>query len=289
MSESPKQIDKLADAAKRTVSERPEIDTTTPSVARAYDYFLDGKDNFEVDRAVLRAAEEIVPEAKLWALENRAWLTRVVRFIASKTGVDQFLDVGSGLPTRENTHQVAQRSNPKATVVYVDNDPACQAYGRALLEDNERTHLIEADLRRPSELLSHRTVTKNLDFDRPLALIQCGTIHHVADEAGPYEIMQSYIDALPSGSFVALTHFWDPADENPVYSELARRSQQAFRDANLGSGFWRTRAEIQRFFDGLELLEPGLTRLVDWWPDGPLVRELTAADETILGGVGRKP
>ncbi|SDZ39608.1 O-Methyltransferase involved in polyketide biosynthesis [Saccharopolyspora shandongensis] len=267
----------------------PEIDTSVPSVARAYDYFLGGKDNFEVDRAVLRQAMEVLPEARLLAIENRHWLTRVIRFLTREAGITQFLDVGSGLPTRENTHQVARRIERETSVVYVDNDPACLAYGRALLEENGLTHFVSADLTKPDELLSNPAVRQHIDFDTPLALIQCGTIHHVPNELRPHEIMRTYIEALPSGSYLALTHFFNPQDENGYYADLARRTEQSFHDANLGSGFWRTREEIQSYFDGLEMVEPGLVYLHDWWPDGPRLRPVTDAEHLIVGGVGRKP
>src|SRR5437016_3567481 len=194
----------------------PGIDAGTPSVARVYDAFLGGENNFAVDRLVFQETVRMVPHARLMAVENRHWLIRAVRFLTQECGIDQFLDVGSGLPTRENTHQAVQRAIPDASVVYVDNDPACWAFGRALLEDNEFTHFVDADLTRPAELLAHPAITKHLDFDRSIALIQCATMHHVPDEQRPDEIMAVYRDALPSGSYLALTHFWDPEDGGPL-------------------------------------------------------------------------
>jgi hypothetical protein len=272
----------------KTEAGHPTLDTSKPSIARAYDAFLNGKDNFEVDREVVRQVTQVLPEARQIAVENRQWLIRVVRFLTRELGIDQFLDVGSGLPSAENTHEVAQRVIPDATVVYVDNDPACQAFGRALLEGNGFTHFVDGDLTRPRELLAHPGVTKSLDFDRPLALLQCATLHHVPEEQRPYEIMSTYIDALPSGSYLLLTHFWDPADNGPLTATV-RGIEQRLCDAGLGSGFWRPREEIEAFFEGLELVEPGLVPLHEWWPDGPRLRELTLADQLILGGVGRKP
>lgn len=266
----------------------PIIDTTKPSLARSYDAFLNGKDNFEVDREVVRQVEQVLPESRHIAIENRQWLIRAVRFLTREAGINQFLDIGSGLPTAENTHEAAQRVVPDATVVYVDNDPACLAFGRALLEGNDYTHFVGADLTHPQELLAHQSVTQQLDFDRPLAMLQCATLHHVPDEQKPHEIMSVYIDALPSGSYVLLTHFCDPED-NGELTATARGMEQRLLDAGLGSGFWRTRDEIQAFFGGLEMVHPGLVPLHEWWPDGPRLRELTPADQLILGGVGRKP
>ncbi len=262
------------------------IDTTEASVARVYDAFLGGKDNYEIDREVFRRVQQAAPEAGLLAWDNRSFLIRVTRFIASETGVTQFLDCGSGLPTAENTHQVAQRIQPDARVVYVDNDPVVLAHGRALLEENDQTHFSAADIFKPREILDDEIVRKHLDFSQPIALFQLGTLHHYDGERSPGDIMQEYIDALPSGSYVALSHFFDPENE---YSELARRMEQIFLHSPMGSGAFRTRTEILSMFPGLELVEPGLTRCADWWPDGPRIKPLDQVSHCIVGAVGRKP
>jgi len=264
-----------------------DIDTAKASVARVYDAFLGGKDNYEVDREVFRRVQQAAPEARLLAWDNRNFLIRVTRFIASETGVTQFLDCGSGLPTAENTHQVAQRIQPDARVVYVDNDPVVLAHGRALLEENDQTHLSAADIFEPREILDDEIVRKHLDFSQPIALFQLGTLHHYDGERSPGDIMQEYIEGLPSGSYVALSHFFDP--ESSEHSELARRMEQIFLHSPMGSGMFRTRTEIESMFPGLELVEPGLTRCADWWPDGPRVKPLDQVSHCILGAVGRKP
>ncbi|WP_243794684.1 SAM-dependent methyltransferase [Saccharopolyspora gloriosae] len=266
---------------------KPEIDQSTASIARVYDVFLGGKDNYEVDQAVAGAVIEQIPQTLAFAQEHRAWLIRVVRFLA-KAGIKQFLDCGSGLPTQENTHQAAQRFNPDSAVVYVDNDPIVAAHGRALMEENDRTHFVEGDLTRPAELLADPRISKNLDLNEPLALIQCSTIHHVTDEQRPHEIMRSYVDALPSGSYVALTHWHDPADGGEG-SDIARYISETFRNSSMGSANFRSREEIERLFTGLELVEPGLTLLRDWWPDGPHVAPAQPVDQIVLAGVARKP
>jgi hypothetical protein len=263
-----------------------DIDTTEASVARVYDAFLGGKDNYEIDREVFRRVQQAAPEAGLLAWNNRSFLIRVTRFIASETGVTQFLDCGSGLPTVENTHQVAQRIQPDARVVYVDNDPVVLAHGRALLEENDQTHFSAADIFKPREIVNDEIVRKHLDFSQPIALFQLGTLHHYDGERSPGDIMQEYIDALPSGSYVALSHFFDPENE---YSELARRMEQIFLHSPMGSGVFRTRTEIESMFPGLELIEPGLTRCADWWPDGPRIKPLAPVSHCIVGAVGRKP
>ncbi len=262
------------------------IDTTEASVARVYDAFLGGKDNYEIDREVFRRVQQAAPEAGLLAWDNRSFLIRVTRFIASETGVTQFLDCGSGLPTAENTHQVAQRIQPEARVVYVDNDPVVLAHGRALLEENDQTHFSAANIFEPREILDDEIVRKHLDFSQPIALFQLGTLHHYDGEHSPGDIMQEYIDALPAGSYVAIGHFFDPENE---YSELARRMEQIFVHSPMGSGAFRTRTEILSMLPGLELVEPGVTACADWWPDGPRIKPLAPEQHCIVGAVGRKP
>jgi hypothetical protein len=263
------------------------VDPARASIARVYDAFLGGKDNYEIDREVLRNVQRVAPEAQDLATENRAFLIRACRFLAAETGVTQFLDCGSGLPTAENTHHVVQRENPETTVVYIDNDPVVLAHGRALLEENERTHFVSADIFEPTELMENEMVREHLDFTRPIAFLQIGTLHHhEGDRHRPAEMMREFVEYLPSGSFVAVSHFLDPENEHSV---LARRMEKAFRHSMMGSGSFRTRAEIEELFPGLEMVSPGVVRCVDWWPDGPVVEPLSQVQQCIAGGVGRKP
>jgi SAM-dependent methyltransferase len=263
------------------------IDTTKASIARVYDAFLGGKDNYEIDRETVRRVRRVAPEAGLMAWDNRQFLIRVTRFIAGQTGITQFLDCGSGLPTAENTHHVAQRIQPEARVVYLDNDPVVLAHGRALLEENNQTYFSDADIFDPASVLNDEIVCSKLDFSQPIALFQLGTLHHYDDERSPGDIMQELIDALPSGSYVAVSHFYDPEDGE--LSELARRMEQVFLHSPMGTGVFRTRSEIESMFPGLELVDPGLTRCVDWWPDGPQLQPLQPVQHCIVGAVGRKP
>ncbi|NIJ12224.1 hypothetical protein FHU38_002568 [Saccharomonospora amisosensis] len=265
------------------------LDTSKPSIARVYDASLGGKDNYEVDRQAYQRLLDVAPHQSEVSKMNRRWLVRVVRYLAKDIGIDQFLDLGSGLPTAENTHQVAQHSNPEARVVYVDIDPVCSAHGRALLEENEETRFVEGDLTKPAELLADPRINGFLDFDRPVVLMQCGTLHHVPDEGDPAGIMRAYIDALAPGSHVALTHFWDPCDEDPALHEQARKQEHMLTKLGLGSGWWRSRERIAELFGDLELLPPGLVELDRWWPTGPALREPWPEEHLILGGVGRKP
>jgi hypothetical protein len=265
----------------------PEIDPTVPSIARVYDAFLGGKDHYEVDRQVLQEILKIAPEAQQIGRECRAWLIRVVRFMAASAGVDQFLDVGSGLPTAENTHQAVQRIKPEAQVVYVDNDPMVAAHGRALLEENDRTHFVVGDLRQPAELLADPVVSRCLDWTRPIGLIQSNTVHHIADDHKPDEVMADYVKALPAGSYVAISHLHNPDDGSPQ-AQLALESEEKYM-AMMGTCHFRTREQIAAYFNGLEMVEPGLAYLFEWWPDGPRIQPPTNGDYLLLGGVGRKP
>lgn len=263
------------------------VDPTRASIARVYDAFLGGKDNYAIDRETLAKVASVAPEAKDLATENRAFLIRACRFLASQTGIKQFLDCGSGLPTAENTHQVVQRFDPNIRVVYVDNDPVVLAHGRALLEENDNTHFVAADIYEPREILENETVRRHIDFTEPVALLQMGTLHHFnGDPERPAEIMREYIAALPSGSFVGVSHFSDPEDE---LSALARKMEDVFLHSPMGSGTFRTKAAIEGLFPGLEMVKPGVTLCADWWPDGPRLLELNDAQRCISGGIGRKP
>ena len=263
------------------------VDPTRASIARVYDAFLNGKENYEIDREVLRGVQKAAPEAQELAFENRGFLIRACRFLASQTGINQFLDCGSGLPTAENTHQVVQRLNPDARIVYVDNDPVVLAHGRVLLEENDRTHFVEADIFEPAKLLADERIREHIDFTEPLALLQMGTLHHFDGPRGaPAEIMREYIDALPSGSYVGISHFLDPENE---HSAVARRMEDMFLHSPMGSGTFRTHAELEELFTGLEMVPPGLTICADWWPDGPRLKPLNQVQYCIAGGIGRKP
>ncbi|MFL6126181.1 SAM-dependent methyltransferase [Actinophytocola sp.] len=267
------------------------VDPTRPSIARVYGGFLGGKDLYEVDRQVMVKISEAVPEAVDIARGNRGFLNRACRFLA-QTKIDQFLDCGSGLPTAENTHQIVQRFNDEARVVYVDNDPVVLAHGRALLEENFLVHMVDADIFQPSQVLQNEVVRTNLDFTRPMVMLQVGTMHHVEGDHAP-EIMREYIDALPSGSYVVFSHFFDP--EVPELTEIARRIEGILVNGPMGAGRFRTRAECLAMLDGIELIKPnatsgpGLAVCDEWWPDGPRLTPLSKAGRCIVGAVGRKP
>lgn len=272
-----------------TTSPKPPVgvDPTRASIARVYDAFLGGKDHYAIDREVFEGVRRVAPEAQDLAIENRSFLIRACRFIATQTGITQYLDCGSGLPTAENIHQVVQRISPESRVVYVDNDPVVVAHGRVLLQENDQTHFVPADIFSPREILDNELVRKYIDFTEPVAFLQLGTFHHYdGPRERPAELMREYVAALPSGSYVALSHFLDPENE---YSEVARRMEDVFLHSPMGSGTFRTRAELLELFEGLELVEPGLVLCADWWPDGPRIKSLNPVQHCIAGAVGRKP
>jgi S-adenosyl methyltransferase len=256
----------------------PEIDTTRPSVARVYDAILGGKDNFAVDREVAAEAVKTMGDAGNGARLNRAALGRAVRYMAAQ-GVSQFLDLGSGLPTVQNTHQIAQTINPAARVVYVDNDPSVYLHGQALLADDESSTVVLADIRTPAALLAMGEVKDFLDFDEPVGLILNAVIHHVLDAEDPHGIVDYYKRALAPGSYMQLTHFCDESPEARANAAVLKRS--------LGRGQVRSREEITRFFDGLDLVQPGVDFL-PWWQPDVVPNESEPGSTLMLCGVARK-
>ncbi|TDB74754.1 SAM-dependent methyltransferase [Micromonospora sp. KC723] len=267
----------------------PGIDMNVPSVARVYDFMLGGKDNFAVDRMVAEHALKITPDGPQAAQANRAFLRRVVRFLVAEQGIDQFLDLGSGLPTRGNVHEVATRHDPRARVVYVDNDPIVLAHGRALLAHDGTATVIQADARSPEAILEHPELRRFLDFDRPVGLLLFGILHHIRDDEDPKAIATTLCAALPPGSYAAISHFRDPGARYPAASDKAREVERIFNQS-LGTGRWRTDEEILSFVEGLEVVEPGLVPLAEWRPEpGEGSPKQTDTYQTFVGLVARKP
>ncbi|MFI5908625.1 SAM-dependent methyltransferase [Dactylosporangium sp. NPDC051541] len=236
------------------------IDTSVPHPARRYNYWLGGKDNFAADRASGDAVVQLFPSIRTAAIENRHFLRRAVTLLAGELGVRQFLDIGTGLPTADNTHEVAQRLAPASSVVYVDNDPLVMVHARALLTAAPGagpTHYIEADVRSPERIL--REAATVLDFSRPIGLMLIAVLHFIADEEDPHGIVRRLVEALPAGSYLVLSHF--------TGEFLTPEAVQAFRTGAIPV-YLRTHAEIAGFFDGLEVLEPGITS-ISHWRSGP--------------------
>lgn len=241
------------------------IDVTVAHPARRYDYWLGGKDNFQADRESGDAIAAAFPGVRLGARENRGFLRRAVTYLMREAGVTQFLDVGTGIPSADNTHEVAQALDPAARVVYVDNDPIVLAHARALLTGTAqgRTAYLDADLRRPAEILAHDDLRSTLDLNHPVALMLVAVLHFVRDEEDPYGVVSQLLAALPAGSFLVMSHV--TADYFPP--EQARFVQGTQSFGPHGVMAFRSRDGFARFFDGLELVEPGIVSVARWHDD----------------------
>jgi S-adenosyl methyltransferase len=234
-----------------------------PNPARVYDALLGGKDNYAADRAVADKLAEAKPALRPNVRANRAYLGRVTRFLAAEAGIRQFLDLGTGLPSLDNTHEVAQRVVPGARIVYVDNDPVVLAHARALLVSSSRegaTAYLQADIRDPETILERAGAT--LDLSKPVAVMLLGVLYMIPDADLPYEKVAAYVDAVVPGSYLAISH---PASD--VDAEEAARAAREYDNSLPTTQTNRTRAEVTKFFDGLELLEPGVVQLNKWRPD----------------------
>jgi S-adenosyl methyltransferase len=266
----------------------PGIDTKKPSIARVYDFMLGGKDNFAIDRQVGELALQITPDGPEAARANRAFLRRVIRYLTAEAGIRQFLDIGSGLPSQGNVHEIAQAVDPTARVVYVDSDPIVLAHGRALLGSNDTTKVIQADLRQPEDILDHPDVHALIDFKQPVGLLLFAILHHLKDSEDPGGVAARLRDALPSGSYVAISHFHNPGDAHPDASKKAVVVEKIFNET-LGTGRWRTHDEILGYFGDFEVLEPGLVPLAEWRPEQGETFEQPDTHYTFVGGLARKP
>ncbi|WP_345365582.1 SAM-dependent methyltransferase [Actinoallomurus liliacearum] len=253
---------------------QPEYDPDRPNPARMYDYYLGGKDNTSADRKAAEEAIKRVPDLRLIARENRKFLQRTVRYLRA-VGIRQIIDIGAGLPTLTNTHQVAQKRAPKTRVVYVDNDPLVLANGHALLATNDRTTIIQADLRDPDGIIGHPELKKLIDWEEPVGVLAVAVLHFVRDDEGPYESVAKLRAAMAPGSYLVLSH-----------AELNQQTQHAAKvyDEASAPGVPRAQEEIERFFSGFQLVRPGLVPVSTWRRPGYRALEIP-----FLGGVGRKP
>jgi SAM-dependent methyltransferase len=262
----------------------PEIDVTKPHPARMYDYFLGGKDNFAADRAIANQVLDSWGSVRTAVRENRAFLGRAVKYLAGEAGISQFLDLGTGLPSANNVHEVAQAINPEARVVYADNDPIVLAHARALLASGPRgvTAYLDADVRNPETILANPIVRDTLDFGMPIALMLVAVLHFLPDEDDPRQIVQTLVDALPPGSYLVASHA--TAEHNPEGLSGAGRaySQGGMRGAIRSSDEFGELA-----FGALELVDPGVVLVSEWRPEEP-IRPMPSEVNT-YGGVARKP
>jgi hypothetical protein len=255
------------------------IDSTIPHPARRYNYWLGGKDNFAADRASGDAIQAAMPGIRLMALENRMFLGRAVRFLAEQ-GIDQFLDIGTGIPAPGNTHETAQGVNPSARVVYVDNDPIVLSHARALLTG--ATAYLDADLRRPADILAHGDLKATLDFDRPVALLLVAVLHFIRDDEDPQGIVRTLVDALPSGSYVVATHStWEYQSPEAV-AQLTAANQDGRFTA-------RTGTQLAALLPGLEFIEPGLVSVSEWRAEGERRPRPSVETVSCNGVVARVP
>jgi SAM-dependent methyltransferase len=257
-----------------------------PSIARAYNYSLGGKDHLAADREVIDRGAQLVPESEGGAAHARGFALRAVRRLAKTTGVRQYLDLGCGLPTDRNVHDVVHEFVPDARVAYVDNDPVVLSHGRAFLSDSG-TIVVKADIRDPQKVIDDPEIRRHLDFSQPIALLMFSVLHHVADDERPDEIAAAFRDAVCPGSFLALAHFHDPADQAPEVSRGVHEYERIFNET-LGTGRWRVTADIQAYFGDFEMVGPGLVSIYDWYPDETVPQVSDDMRLVFSGGIGKK-
>jgi hypothetical protein len=259
----------------------PEIDATVSHSARIWNYWLGGKDNYPVDREVGEQILAFVPELVRSARADRYFLARAVRYLADEEGIRQFLDIGTGLPTVDNTHEVAQRVAPESRIVYVDNDPLVLLHARALLTSSPEgvTDYIDADIHEPEKIL--RGASETLDFSQPVAIMMLGIVNFIIDTSQAQAIVNRLVDGVPPGSLVVISHPTTEVDAGPMTEAVRYWNEQGSAAMTL-----RTRDELLRFFDRLDLLEPGVVSCPRWRPDVMEIDEI--ADVTHFCGVGRK-
>ncbi|MEV7362295.1 SAM-dependent methyltransferase [Streptomyces sp. NPDC091299] len=260
------------------------IDATVPTAARMYDHYLGGKDNYAADRAACEELDKVVPSTRALALNNRRFLQRMVRTLAEDYGIRQFLDHGSGLPTQDNVHQVAQRVDPTSHVVYVDNDPMVLVHGRALLEQDDRTAVIQADIRDTEAIFSHEETRRLIDFSRPVAVLFNSVMHCIpdSDAEGPPALVSRVVEQLVPGSFMVMCQL---VSEDPKVREFVTDFM-----AQATQGHWgrvRQEKDVASWFEGMDILEPGLVEVSTWRPDTEVAPRQLTQEWIEFGGVGR--
>ncbi|CAM5588438.1 SAM-dependent methyltransferase [Streptomyces aurantiogriseus] len=261
-----------------------KIDATVPTAARMYDHYLGGKDNYAADRAACEELDKVVPSTRALALNNRRFLQRVVKTLTQEYGIRQFLDHGSGLPTQDNVHQVAQHIDPSAHVVYVDNDPMVLVHGRALLEQDERTTVIHADMRETEAIFSHPDTERLIDFSQPVAVLFNSVFHCIPDSEtdGPLAVVRRVVERLAPGSYLVMCQL---VSEDPKVRDFVTD----FMDQATQGHWGRVREEkdVAEWFEGLEILEPGLVEVSTWRPDSEVTPRQLTQEWIEFGGVGR--
>ncbi|HUY44770.1 MAG TPA: SAM-dependent methyltransferase [Streptosporangiaceae bacterium] len=261
----------------------PGVDTRRANVARVYDYWLGGSHNFLADQDLGRSIAAVEPNVRAIARANRDFLGRAVRFLAA-AGVRQFLDVGSGIPTQRNVHEVAQQADPAARVVYADIDPVAIAHSKTILAGNENAAVIDADLRKPEAVLGHPTTRELIDFSQPVGLLLVAVLHFISDADDPARRVAFLRDRLAPGSYLVLAHA-----TNESRPDVTQAAEKVYQRSVPSEGRTRSRAEIMRFFAGFDLVEPGLVYLPQWRPDSPGDVPGDPSQLWFLAGVARKP
>jgi SAM-dependent methyltransferase len=258
------------------------IDLNRPSAARMYDYYLDGAHNFAVDRELAAQALALFPDGRQIAQANRAFLNRAVRYLLSQ-GVRQFIDIGSGIPTAGNVHEIAQEHDPEARVLYVDHDPVAVAHSELMLRDNPGVRVLQADLRSPQDILAAPVLTEVLDLDQPVGVLMVAVLHFVSESDRPDDVLARFRDLLRSGSYLVISHGTGEGrhDEVAKLRELYRSTPTPVT--------YRTRERIQTLFDGWDLVEPGIVWIPQWRPDWPDDVGPDPASTVAAAAVGRKP
>ena len=263
------------------------FDISKPNIARVYDCMLGGKDNFAADREFVAEVLRFAPRAPLSSIANRQFLRRVVQYLVVEAGITQFLDLGSGLPTQGNVSEVAHEYNREARVVHVDYDPIVYTHSKALLADARTTDFVIGDVRRPEEILADPVVRALIDFDRPVGLLMFAILHHVDDSDHPERIADEFRDAMPSGSYLAISSLRLPGPDLPELRAITIEGE-ALLVGTLGSGRWREDRDIMSWFGDWEMIEPGLVSLLDWRPAEPDPEPFPEIQHSFFGGVARK-
>ncbi|MFG2191972.1 SAM-dependent methyltransferase [Streptomyces sp. NPDC048639] len=261
-----------------------DVDTTVPSVARMYDYFLGGKANYPVDHEAAEKLLKVVPSTQILAINNRRFLRRVVRVLAEDYGIRQFVDHGSGLPTQDNVHQVAQRVDARSRVVYVDNDPIVQAYGRTLLEENENTAVLRADLRDTDAVLCSPEARRLLDLGRPLGVLFVSVLHCIPDSDDPAGLIRRIAERVAPGSVFVICQL---VSEDRTTRDFVTDFMNAGTHGNWGRV--RQEHDVRAYFDGLEIQEPGLVEVSTWRPDADRAPKQLTREWIEWGGIAVKP
>jgi hypothetical protein len=262
-----------------------EIDTSRPHPARMYDYYLGGKDNYEVDREAAQRVIDLFPDIVAMARGNREFMHRAVRYMA-QNGIRQIIDIGTGIPAAPNTHQVAHRVSPDIRVAYVDNDPIVATYAGAHLLGAEHTGFLLGDLRDPESILRHPAISRLIDFGQPVGLMLVAILHFIRDDEDPAGLVAAYRDALPAGSHLVLSH--TTGDFHQLEGDAGEARDVYETKGATATLTLRSHAEVLRFFDGFDLVDPGLVQPPLWRPDGPVPSEQELARVGFYGGVAVK-